>query len=126
MKSVDRYKKIAKGSFKYTDPKVRTFVPSPNEDDYSNGYIRRYFCQKANDKNGPIQEIDIKGFKKLSDSIFYKTASIKWKISESKNVSSTSTYKTLQQSNMLSIKSVNKIIPNLKLYLPNLSQFCKK
>jgi len=43
-----------------TDLKVKyptKFRPSPNESDYRIGDIQRYFCQKANDVYGEIQEI---------------------------------------------------------------------
>lgn len=123
--SIERYKQVVKGGYNFMQPKFKSYVPSPTEDDYVNGYIWRYFCQKSNDKNAPIQEINQRTYNKLLSNVYYSAVSIKWKISESKNVQSNVQYKTLKESNALSIKTAYDVIPSLKLYLPNLSQFSK-
>jgi hypothetical protein len=35
-----------------------SYFPKPTDGDYYNGYIERYFIQKANDINAPIFEIE--------------------------------------------------------------------
>lgn len=127
--SVDRYKQIANGLYKFMEPKIKTSVPTPTEDDYKNGFIVRYFCQRTNDKNGPILEIDSSNYSKINSNKFYTVVSIRWRISGNiepiYDSNGNIKYKSVQESNRLSIKLVEDSMPNLKLYLPNLLQFHK-
>jgi hypothetical protein len=127
--SINRYKQVVKGGYQFNAPKFKTTVPKPTEDDYSVGFIYRYFAQKTNDISSPIFEIDIKNFRKLNSNPYYVVTSIKWKISgnlqpiydDMGNIK----YKSVADSNRLSIRTVERDIKNLKLYLPNLLQFHK-
>ena len=75
-------------------------------------------------------EVDSKTFSRLVGNVFYSTTSIRWKISGVTetvyNSSGDIKYKSVSESNRLSVKFVEKDMPNLKLYLPNLLQFYKK
>ena len=52
------YKDLIKDKEIHSLQTPKTFVPSPTSDDYANGFIQRYFCQKANDDNGFVYELD--------------------------------------------------------------------
>ena len=107
----------------------KTIVPSPNDTDYSYGFIRRYFCQRANDSNSHIFEISQDEFNKLIDSPFWKTIDMKWRISGPIN----ETYNNMgmvddigvRSSNKASIGIISQHIKSISLYLPNLLQFYK-
>lgn len=121
MDNLDRYKRILKGSYKFSEPKIKTFVPKPTDVDYLRGYITRYFVQKVNDKNSPIYEVNSDNYTKINNNTFYIGVSIRWRISM-KNILET---KTISESNRKSIQTALDSMPSLKLYLPNLLQFHK-
>ena len=127
--SIDRYRQVVKGGYKFKEPKFKTSVPKPTESDYSAGFIYRYFAQKTNDIKSPIFEVDLKNFSKLNSNPYYIVTSIKWRISGNlepiyDNFGNIK-YKSVADSNRLSIMSVQNDIKNLKLYLQNLLQFHK-
>ena len=55
-------------------------IPTPSENDYKNGYIKRNFAQKLNDKFTTIYELNDKGIEIARTSSFYTIVSIYWKI----------------------------------------------
>jgi len=117
--SVGRYNRIKRESDGLLKiPKVITHVPTLTEKDISKGYIVRYFCQKVNDENSFIYEINSKFFSKLSLSPIYKIVSLKWRIDGDPI--------EVKKSNSASIRIASKIIPKISLYLPNLLQFHQK
>ena len=104
-------------------PKLVSYVPKPKDKDYEIGYIKRYFAQKANDEASPILEISPPSFKKISNSPYYNTTSIRWKIRgllESKGH-----IIGVKQANSNSILRGCKDLKNLKNYLLNTQQFYK-
>lgn len=117
-KDIIRYASVSKPGQEFDRKKISSFIPSPNEMDYSRGYIPRYFVQKANDKDAKIFEIDNIGFSKFTNSPFHTTVQIDWRIIGSDD--------DIKQSNMKSINLVRKDMPALKLYLLNLLQFRQK
>ena len=52
------YKDLIKDKKIYSLNIPKTIVPSPTDDDYSNGVIDRFFTQKVNDYNGFVYEIN--------------------------------------------------------------------
>ena len=48
--SIDRYNKINNNfvTSNFNQIKINAFIPNPSDNDYKNGYIDRYFIQKAN------------------------------------------------------------------------------
>ena len=106
-----------------------TIVPSPDETDYDNGFIMRYFIRKANDVNGFIFEIDKKTFENYLENPFWIGTDMRWRITGPLN----SVYKENGQlddfgvieSNKKSIAYTSKKLPNISLYLPNPLQFYK-
>lgn len=123
------YSKIATNlnQFKLVNPK--TIVPSPDESDYQIGFIRRYFCQKANDSHSYIFEIDEQEHRKLEQSPLWKVVDIKWRINgpldkmydDVGNISDIG----IRESNKAAINLAVLKIKNISLYLPNILQFYK-
>ena len=104
-------------------PKLVSYVPKPKDKDYEIGYIKRYFAQKANDEASPILEISPPSFKKISNSPYYNTTSIRWKISGL--LESQGHIIGVKQANSNSILRGFKDLKKLKNYLLNTQQFYK-
>jgi hypothetical protein len=109
------YKDVAKNLGQFEIKKPDTIVPNPTQADYSNGHIRRYFVRKSNDTNSIIYEISKETSEKYSKNPFWKTGSIKWRL--------TGTIEQMSKSNEAAILYVKSTFPTLPLYLPNLAQF---
>jgi len=126
---INRYNKIVKN-----EPRVRynieTIIPRPSDKDYNRGFIRRYFVQKTNDKGSPIYEIDSPTKSYYNNKVQFITTELKWRVSGPTTTQYDSNGavidKAVADSNRIAIQLVSDKIPNLKLYLPNLSQFYKK
>ena len=128
-KDIQRYRKLNGGSTNTKPTKIKTVVPNPTEDDYSIGYILRFFIQKTNDNISPIYEVDNPTYNYLNSKPLYKGVLIKWRISgpnETKYDNNGNIVdKSVSESNRISIQLSSDKMPNLKLYLPNLLQFHK-
>jgi hypothetical protein len=96
---------------------IKTYVPTPDENDYEVGYIIRYFLQKINDSDATIYEISNYFEDVALANGLYKIQSIKWRI--------TGTPQDIMDSNKKSISLALENMPKLSLYLPNLLQFAK-
>lgn len=125
----DTYNKLSGNKFKSLNIKIKSFIPTPTEQDYVRGYITRYFAQKSNDVNSPIYEVSDSEFNELSNSVMYNTTSLRWRIKGPKEPSDYEDNKIVdkgvKKSNEISIRLASEYIVNLKLYLPNLTQFWK-
>jgi hypothetical protein len=97
--------------------KIDVYIPNPSENDYSVGYIERYFVQKTNDINSFIYEVSEHFKQTIMSNPLYSITKIKWKI--------TGTPQQIMDANKKSIDYVVDNIPKLKAYLPNLLQFAK-
>lgn len=123
------YKDIANNLELFSVQIPQTIVPIPNNSDYSVGFIRRYFCQRANDENGNVFEIDEETHDDLKTNAFWKVTDIKWRITGPLDV----IYKAdgeiddmgVRTSNKAAIALGTKDIKNISLYLPNILQFYK-
>jgi hypothetical protein len=129
MNDIERYNSLNKKPPKSTN-RVKAYIPTLKEDDYNRGYVRRYFVQKTNDNLSPIYEINPDNVGVYDRNSYYKLVSIIWRIRGPKeteyNNDGTIKNKSVSESNRISISLVDKEMPNLKLYLPNLIQFYKK
>ena len=67
-----------KTDYSFANPK--TIVPIPTESNYETGFMERYFCQRVNDKNGFIFEIDSNIFKEFIENPYWKTSKMRWRI----------------------------------------------
>jgi hypothetical protein len=123
------YKDVANNLelFKIKYPK--TFVPLPNDIDYRNGFIERYFVRKANDNNGHIFEVNEDVYNNYQNNPFWICEKLYWRISGPLDgIYDETGIKSdigVRASNRESIKLLFKRMPNLGLYLPNLLQFHK-
>jgi hypothetical protein len=117
--STVRYNKINNQNLvKFKIAPIQSFLPTPSENDYSKGYIVRYFSQKVNDKNAPIIEISSDTYSNLFDNSFIVVTNLDWKIS--------GTHEDIKEANLKSIKRASKDIPSIHMYLPYLLQFSKQ
>ena len=115
---INRYNKILKDTNTFKTKKIKTFIPTPLDSDYMNGYIKRYFIQNSNDVGAPIYEISKDLFSIYAISPFFIAVSILWRLSGNSD--------EISQSNLKSIKLGCKTIRNLYTYLPNTLQFSKQ
>ena len=123
------YKKVANNIDLFIVNTPNTIVPTPTDEDYYIGFVRRYFVRKANDINGFTYEIDKDEYADYIDNPFWTTADIKWRISGPLNP----TYKEngeeddrgVMNSNKAAIGIAASKIKNIGLYLPNVLQFYK-
>jgi hypothetical protein len=123
------YNKIAENIDLFVVNTPKTIVPTPTDDDYSIGFIRRYFVRKSNDENSFTYEIDKDEYKDYIDNPFWTTADIKWRIAGPLSP----TYKDdgelddrgVMNSNKAAIGLATHKIKNIALYLPNYLQFYK-
>ena len=110
--------------------RINTFVPNPNDDDYTKGYLTRFFIQKTNDVESPIYEVTSSNFRKYSNNQSFKGISLRWRIRGPLdmvfNDRNEVTDKGVRQSNKISVDIASKKIKNIKLYLPSALQFYKE
>jgi hypothetical protein len=57
----------------------------PTEDDYKNGYVKRYFAKLSSSVNSPIYEVSVDTYREISDSPFYTIVSMNWRITGNLN-----------------------------------------
>jgi hypothetical protein len=105
-------------------PKLVSYVPKPKDKDYEVGYIKRYFAQKVNDEASPIVEVSQTYFTKISNSPYFNSTSIRWKITGL--LESQGHIIGVKQANSNSILRGCKDLKNLKNYLLNTQQFYKR
>ena len=124
------YRDLINNKTDYTFENPKTIVPIPKETDYETGFMSRYYCQKINDLNGFIFEIDNSTYKELQDNPFWKTAILRWRIVGP--INPVYNYMNGQlidmgviQSNKNSIQITASTLKNIGLYLPNILQFHK-
>ena len=124
------YRDLINNKTDYTFENPKTIVPIPKETDYETGFMSRYYCQKINDLNGFVFEIDNSTYKELQDNPFWKTAILRWRIVGPINP----VYNDMNghlidigviQSNKNSIQITASTLKNIGLYLPNILQFHK-
>ena len=91
-------------------------TPDITEDDYNTGIIRRYFIQKANDKNALVYEISESDFNK--NLTLYNKTSFNWVISgikEDVRRQNTITIRNTERN----FKGINKILIPLQYWRPS-------
>jgi hypothetical protein len=116
--NISRYNRLAENISEFKINSIKTFIPTPTEDDYRRGYIERYFIQKANDENSYIYEVNKKFYSDIKSNPFYINTTVKWKI--------VGNDEEIKDANFKSIKLASNIIKSISLYLPNYLQFRKK
>ena len=112
-----RYNNLLQLPNEYKFNGVKQYIPKPSDMDYKRGYITRYFCQKANDTNGIVYEIEQKTYSGLANNSFYSVADLDWKI--------IGTDEEIKEANLKSVIRASKKLSAVQLYLPYLLQFKK-
>jgi hypothetical protein len=106
-----------------------TFLPSPSDSDYTDGKIKRYFIQKANDKISPVFEISESTYNDLLPNVYWSKVELDWrivgKLEPIHNDKGLLIDSGVINSNINEIAKFQKVIPNLKSYLINTLQFYK-
>jgi hypothetical protein len=123
---IDNYKKLKKVGIINTPPK--TYFPNPTNDDYVRGFIVRYFTQRRDTKGSPIFELKNDVYGNYSNTPYWKGIQLNWKISgnlDDRYNDEGGYIPSVQSVNRLGIMEASKIMPDIELYLVNLSQFYK-
>jgi hypothetical protein len=123
------YTDLIKGKITYSLDFPKTIVPSPQTLDYENGFIERYFAQRANDSNAFVFEINLEEYNKLSTNPYWSVDKMRWRL----NGPIDSVYSLngllvdvgVRSSNLASISIISEKIKNIDLYLINPLQFYK-
>jgi hypothetical protein len=106
-----------------------TFLPAPSDTDYTDGKIKRYFIQKANDKISPVFEISESTYNDLLTNVYWSKVELNWRIvGKLEPVYSDKGMLIdpgVANSNIKEIAKFQKTIPTLKNYLINTLQFYK-
>ena len=117
-------------SFKYdtlTQTNVKDYItpqqyyPQPNNDDYLQGYVTRYFISKSNNIGDNIIEIDKSQFNRIGsqiDPFLYSSISLPWKL--------TGKEEDVQLANFKIVRKYNEELPGLQKYLRNYLELYKK
>ena len=123
------YKDLIQGRELYSLDFPKTIVPSPNDIDYENGFINRYFTQRVNDSNSFVFEIDLEEYNSLLENPYWTLGEMTWRITGPKSAvysnNGSITDIGVVASNTASISIISSKIKNIGLYLPNLLQFHK-
>ena len=123
------YKTLLKNPEFYDIKYPETIVPSPTDDDYKVGFIRRYFVRRSNDPNGYIFEVSEKVYTQFlsSNSPFWVIDNMKWRITGPKDTIMAEDGALIDvgviKANKSALGLVTEKLKNIKLYLPNLTQF---
>ena len=123
MNIVDKYLEL--NTFPVVFQYANELHPRPTQQDYSRGYIMRYFVKKVNDS--PIIEVSYQNYETLSKFLYVMT-SLKWEISGTKNdifINGTIQSNGVYNNNLNSIKNAEKILPGISKKLKNPLQFYK-
>jgi len=123
------YKDLIRDKNIYSLDFPNTIVPSPNVNDYENGFIERYFTQRVNDSNLFVFEISLEEYNLLLENPYWLLQKMRWRITGPKSpvysMDGQITDIGVTSSNATSISIVSTKIKNIGLYLPNLLQFHK-
>ena len=123
------YKDLIKDRELYSLDFPKTIVPFPNDIDYENGFVNRYFTQRVNDSNSFVFEVNLEEYGLLLENPYWTLGEIRWRITGPTlpvySSNGTMTDIGVVASNAASISIVSTKIKNIGLYLPNLLQFHK-
>jgi hypothetical protein len=115
MTSVDIYNSL-KSDIKAVETGFPTFEAKPNEQDYTIGFIYRYFVRKRNEPIGVISEISKELYDKFTSSPFYLPLKMRWKITGTNKFE-------VEQLNQRSINYAQETMGNIDTYVKNLTKF---
>ena len=123
---IDNYKKLNNIPIKNRPPK--SYFPNPSVYDYNIGFIKRYFTQRRGTNGSPIFEISADTYSDYSNTNYWYGVEINWKITgniEDKYTDDGTYIPSVKTINRLAIVEAAKKLPDIELYLVNLTQFYK-
>jgi hypothetical protein len=126
MIQIETYKKLNNVAIKNRPPK--SYFPNPTQFDYNIGYIKRYFTQRRGTSGSPIFEINGDSFSDYSNTDYWNGVELNWKIVgnlDDRYTDDGSYVPSVKSINRLAITEAAKKLPDIELYLVNLSQFYK-
>lgn len=100
----------------------------PEQDNYTEKHMKRFFCTKTNDSKSVVTEINIDKYNELAENPFFQTYQMKWKIGGAiRNVYDKGILQEMGvfEYNEASFKKLRKKIPNLGEVVRDLTQFYK-
>jgi hypothetical protein len=123
------YTDLIKGKITYSLDFPKTIVPSPQTLDYENGFIERYFAQRANDSNAFVFEINSEEYNSLLGNPYWSVGKMRWRLNGPIDAVYSSNGLLIdvgvRSSNLASISIISQKIKNIDLYLINPLQFHK-
>ena len=123
---IDNYKKLNNIPIKNRPPK--SYFPNPSVYDYNIGFIKRYFTQRRGTNGSPIFEINADTYGNYSNTNYWYGVELNWKITgnlEDKYMNDGTYIPSIKTINRLAIVEAAKKLPDIELYLVNLTQFYK-
>jgi len=126
MIEIEKYKKLNNLSIKNKPPKA--YFPNPTQHDYNIGFVKRYFTQRRGTSGSPIFEINADVYSDYSNTTYWNGVEINWKITgnlEDKYMDNGTYIPSVKTINRLAIIEAAKKLPDIELYLVNLTQFHK-
>lgn len=99
--------------------------PSPTNDDYSRGYIIRYFAKKVND--GTIYEVAGDSYNTIINGLYFKI-NLKWRITGTKTdiyQNKVKIYSGVKEDNLSTIRTTEKSMSGLSGVLKDPLEFYK-
>jgi len=107
----------------------KNFIPTPTDDDYQIGFIRRYFVTRTSDLAGFVYEVSQNDYENYLENPNFIGVDLKWRIrgpiDRIYNNNGLVEDNGVKYSNRAGIAFVSGTIKNIGLYLPNILQFYK-
>lgn len=100
-----------------------SFRPTPQESDYANGYITRYYVEKIN--SSIVSEVSPENYNQVSQQVYIKSI-LQWKITGiRKNRYNGRTIEEIgvEDYNHAQVENLSKTLPHLKNFVKNYLEF---
>lgn len=124
------YDSITNNKFSFLQKEIipQPYYPIPSQQDYSRGFLIRYFTKRTGGSAKDIMEISGADYTNISSNVLYLSASLQWKLTgpahdQVKDLNNT-VYGVLD-TNTRTVSSNESILPGITLYLSNLAEFAK-
>lgn len=117
---------LAKKSPKASEVSYKPYLPDPQIEDYTRGYIDRYFIKRINGDADTIVELSISDYNSLINNDLYQNITIRWKISGPKDdilVNPDMPIYGIESTNRRTLEKASLQMPAIVRYLKNLTQF---
>lgn len=102
------------------------YSPTPSEDDYKKGFIKRYFIKRVNAGIDTIKEISKADYEKNKKNILYIFTQLDWKITGPLyDIPGHISVSGIIDTNKRTVIKKEKELPGINFYIKNLSQFSR-